>query len=280
MSHSRTVRSQLAVARTVPFGATEIETTSEVWPVSRLVHGTANALMSWSRTSPVAASRYAARFSCAASDGFCCRTSAASAAAFRAMATLRCRMAESRESTASPPAVAAMTTSTVSSVTSCRRRTVRRLTATISPASASRLASRKRLSLEVSRLPSAAANSSAAARRAPRYKACGSRPCRSQPEVASVSCRCRSSRSRSSVSQPRNLGQHRMTASCVISTHPSSSVTSRCRARDSSTQAVSGFGSSSSLVIRRLVSSVPSPSAVSRRNSDRARSCCTGDSAR
>lgn len=57
MSHSRTVRSQLAVARSVLSGATETETTSEVWPVSRLVYGVAKVLISWSRTSSVAASR-------------------------------------------------------------------------------------------------------------------------------------------------------------------------------------------------------------------------------
>nr|WP_237047696.1 hypothetical protein [Lentzea guizhouensis] len=78
--------------------------------------------------------------------------------------------------------------------------------------------------------------------------------------------------SRSAASHSRSRGQQRSNASWVISTRSRPSVTSRCAVNASSTSAVSGSSSSSSRASVRLVSSVPSLTAVSRVNNDRARS--------
>ncbi|TWP51037.1 hypothetical protein FKR81_18390 [Lentzea tibetensis] len=144
--------------------------------------------------------------------------------------------------------------------------------ASCSAASAVMLAVRNSCSRAVNE--SGSAHSRASASRAPRYSPPSSRSSASHAAVASVSWWCTRRPSRLSSSHRRSRGQLRINASCVRSTALSSNVTSRAAASCSSTVAVCGSSSSVLRATRRLVSSVPSPSAVSRSMILRATACC------
>ena len=108
----------------------------------------------------------------------------------------------------------------------------------------------------------------------PRYSSFGSCPSAAQSRAAWVRCRWSRRPSRSSSSHDRSRGHSRMSASWATWTVVPSTVTSRAWARRSSTTSVSApstASASSWRSTRRLVSSVPSPSSVSRRKMRRAR---------
>ena len=111
---------------------------------------------------------------------------------------------------------------------------------------ASRLAARKARSVLVSSSGRASSTSRPDARRVPAHSAEGSRPSSSHSVAATASRRCTARPATSCSSQPRSRGHSRNSASWATSTEPLDTVSSRARARSSTTVRIDPWGSASS----------------------------------